>query len=68
METKDNDSAKVHEVDTYAQRKNYAKGLVDISLLTANSHQLAKQYSEGGGFNFVCFLLSASIMLQVNFD
>ena len=65
MATKDNDAAQAHEVDTYAQRKNYAKGLVDLSLLTANAHQLAKQYSEAGGFNFACLLLSGSIILQV---
>jgi len=67
MENKDNDEAKAYEVDNYAQRKNYAKGLVDISLLTSNAHQLAKQYLEAGGFNFNCFLLSLSIILQVNF-
>ena len=39
MATKDVDIAFAH-VDTYAQRKNYAKGLVDLSLLTSNAHQL----------------------------
>ena len=57
------------QVDTYAQRKNYAKGLVDLSLLTANANQLAKQYREAGEFNFACFLLTASMGFQVlHFD
>ena len=61
--------AKTHEVDNYANRKNYAKGLVDLSLLTANANQLAKQYREAGGFNFACFLLTASMGFQVlHFD
>ena len=54
------------QVDTYAQRKNYAKGLVDLSLLTSNSHQLSKIYFEAGELNFVCFLLVLSIFLQVS--
>ena len=65
MADKDTDSVLVH-VDTYAQRKNYAKGLVDLSLLTSNSHQLSKIYFEAGEFNFVCFLLVLSIFLQVS--
>ena len=65
MADKDTDSGLV-KVDTYAQRKNYAKGLVDISLLTSNAHQLSKVYFEAGEFNFVCFLLVLSIFLQVS--
>ena len=64
MATKDVDIAFTH-VDTYAQRKNYAKGLVDLSLLTSNAHQLSRVYFETGAFNFACFLLSFSITLQV---
>ena len=65
MADKDTDSGLV-QVDTYAQRKNYAKGLVDLSLLTSNAHQLSKIYFEAGEFNFVCFLLVLSIFLQVS--
>ena len=65
MADKDTDSGLV-QVDTYAQRKNYAKGLVDLSLLTSNAHQLSKIYSEAGELNFVCFLLILSIFLQVS--
>ena len=64
MANKDTDSGFV-QVDTYAQRKNYAKGLVDLSLLTSNVHQLSKIYFEAGELNFVCFLLVLSIFLQV---
>ena len=65
MADKDTDSGLV-QVDTYSQRKNYAKGLVDLSLLTSNAHQLSKIYFEAGEFNFACFLLVLSILLQVS--
>ena len=65
MASNDRDEAQTYEVDIYANRKNYAKGLVDLSLLTANANQLARQYRDAGGFNFACFLLTASMCLQV---
>ena len=65
MADKDTASGLV-QVDTYSQRKNYAKGLVDLSLLTSNSHQLSKIYFEAGELNFACFLLVLSIFLQVS--
>ena len=56
--------ASVEEVDTYAQHKNYAKGLMDLALLTANANQLSRHYTQYG-FSFVIVFLILSLSLQV---
>ena len=56
--------ANVEEVDTYAQHKNYAKGLMDLALLTANANQLSRHYTQYG-FSFVIVFLILSLSLQV---
>jgi hypothetical protein len=56
--------ANVEEVDLYAQHKNYAKGLMDLALLTANANQLSRHYSKYG-FSFVIVFLILSLVLQV---
>ena len=54
----------VEEVDLYAQHKNYAKGLMDLALLTANANQLSRHYTQYG-FSFVIVFLILSLALQV---
>ena len=56
--------ANVEEVDLYAQHKNYAKGLMDLALLTANANQLSRHYTQYG-FSFVIVFLILSLVLQV---
>ena len=56
--------ANVEEVDLYAQHKNYAKGLMDLALLTANANQLSRHYTQYG-FSFVIVFLILSLALQV---
>ena len=56
--------ASVEEVDTYAQHKNYAKGLMYLALLTANANQLSRHYTQYG-FSFVIVFLILSLSLQV---
>ena len=56
--------ANVEEVDLYAQHKNYAKGLMDLALLTANANQLSRYYTQYG-FSFVIVFLILSLALQV---
>ena len=59
-------NANVKEVDTYAQHKNYAKGLMDLALLTANSNQLARYYTQYG-FHWIIILLCLSLVIQVSY-
>ena len=58
------ENANVEELDTYAQHKNYAKGLMDLALLTANANQLARHWQQYG-FSVPMILLCISLGLQV---
>ena len=55
------------DVINYNQSKNFAKGLVDIALLTANANQLthAIQLQNEDMKILITLLISLSILLQV---
>ena len=55
------------DVINYNQSKNFAKGLVDIALLTANANQLthAIQLQDESMRILITLLISLSILLQV---
>ena len=54
----------INSFQSYAKHKNYAKGLGDLSLLTANISQLAKVVKTSGHV-YLIVILGLSILLQV---
>ena len=64
-----NDSiTSIEDFHSYSKMKSYAKGLVDVALLTANASQLryALEIDNVSMRIFLSFLISLSIMLQVS--
>ena len=56
--------ANIEELDTYAQRKNYANGLLHLALLIASTTQLLNCYKNHRN-PFPIAFLSASMVLQL---
>lgn len=67
METEENQIKKSIDELNYFQSKNFAKGLVDIALLTANANQLthAIHLQDESMRILITVLISLSIILQV---